>query len=142
MINKLLNRNDDCLLSYIFSFQWEQRIKILGSNLLGLAILFLKYVLFEIIIDSHEVSWIVHRFLYALLPKVLCMYSQKTHYWCSTMNQTTGLNQLLSAFTCIHFTHFLFLFFFFFLTTPHSIWDLISLTRDWTHIPWFESMES
>ena len=72
---------------------------------------FSKYFLFEIIIDSQEVAWIVHRFLYALLPKVLSIYSQKSHYWCSTVNQTTGLNQLSSASMCIHFTHVLCLFF-------------------------------
>ena len=73
---------------------------------------FSKYFLFEIIIDSQEVAWIVHRFSYALLPKVLSIYSQKSHYWCSTVNQTTGLNQLSSASMCIHFTHFLCLFFY------------------------------
>ena len=27
------------------------------------------------------------------------------------------------------------LFFFFFLAVPHGMWDLSSLSRDWTHVP-------
>lgn len=95
---------------YFFSFHWEHKIEVLGSNLLELDILFFYTFYFEIIIHSQEVIKIVHRFLWGLHTvslKNIILHNQKTHIGATLLTGQQALTifhhfhmYLLYTFTC------------------------------------------